>query len=65
MTEYVKKKFITHCFPAMTIYIRLSMPTEPSNGPPTVLGDRCDGLDGFSELGASVDVVAGKDGGHG
>ena len=61
----LKKKIITHCFPAMTIYIRPSTPTEPGNGPSTVSGDRCDGLDGFSELGASVDVVAAEDGGHG
>ena len=61
----LKKKFTTHCFPAMTIYIRLSTPTEPGNGPSTVSGDHCGGSDGFSELGASVDVVAGEDGGHG
>ena len=60
-----KKKFITHCFPAMTIYIRPSTPTEPGNGPSTVSGDRFDGSDRFYELGASVDVVVAEDGGHG
>ena len=65
MTDYVKNFFITHCFPAMTIYIRPSTPTEPGNGPSTVSGDRYKGSDGFSELQASVDVVAAEDGGHG
>ena len=66
MTEYViKKKFITHCFPAMIIYIRPSAPTELGNEPSTISCNCCDGSDGFSEIGASVDVVAAEDGGHG
>ena len=66
MTEYViKKNFITHCFPAITIYIRPSTPTEPGNGPSTISCDHCNGSDGFFELGTSVDVVTAEDGGHG